>query len=149
MSTTKLTEPEVPSYGIRALYNHIETDSGEIFWANHSIQIQSKRLKALFDKVFVGYPAWYPDATPYAFFPFSKPLVHRWEATLQAFAEAQKVGDQRFKDEIARLQGVLEPLLANYLSAMNKARETLVVSFEQLWLFLAPGSIQCLKLGVS
>jgi hypothetical protein len=62
-------------------------------------------------------------------------------ATLDAFAEAQKGDDQRLKDEIAHLRGVLEPLLLNHLSAMDKARETLVVSFEQLWFFLAPGSI--------
>lgn len=60
---------------------------------------------------------------------------------MDAFAEAQKGDDRRLKDEIAHLRGVLEPLLANHLSAMNKARETLVVSFEQLWFFLAPGSI--------
>ncbi|KAK3693092.1 hypothetical protein B0T22DRAFT_504503 [Podospora appendiculata] len=127
-------------YPIIQRFSKVETEEGEISWANHSIEIQSERLKALFDKVFVGYPAWYPDAAPYTFFPPFKPLVHRWEATLDAFAEAHKGNDQRLKDEIAHLRGVLEPLLANHLSAMNKARETLVVSFEQLWLFLAPGS---------
>jgi len=180
VSTTKLPGSEVPSHGIRSLYNHsttsnprsakwsefhdlileekhlkergkdypiiqrfskVETEDGEISWVNHSIEIQSERLKALFDDVFVGYPAWYPDAAPYTFFPPFKPLVHRWEVILHAFAEVQKGDDQRFKDEIVHLRGVLEPLLANHLSAMNKARETLVVSFEKLWLFLAPGSI--------
>lgn len=128
-------------YPIVQRFSKVETDDGEISWANHSIEIQSERLKALFDKVFVGYPSWYPDAAPYTFFPPFKPLVHRWVATLDAFAQAQKDDDQRLKDEIAHLRGVLEPLLLNQLSAMNKARETLVVSFEQLWFFLAPGSI--------
>jgi hypothetical protein len=128
-------------YPIIQRFSKVETDGGDISWANHSIEIQSERLKTLFDKVFEGYPAWYPDAAPYTFFPPFKPLVHRWEAILLAFAEVQKGDDQRLKDEIAHLRGVLEPLLAIHLSAMNKARETLVVSFEQLWLFLAPGSI--------
>ncbi|RMZ71996.1 TOB3 (member of AAA-ATPase family) [Pyrenophora seminiperda CCB06] len=128
-------------YPIVQRLSKVETDDGEISWVNHSIEIQSERLKALFDKVFVGYPTWYPDAAPYTFFPPFKPLVHRWAAILDAFAEVHKGDDQRLKDDIANLRGVLEPLLLNHLSAMNKARETLVVSFEQLWFFLAPGSI--------
>jgi len=146
------------AYPIIQRFSKAETPEGEVSWATHSIEIQSPRLKAIFDKVFTGYPEWYPDAAPYTFFPPFKPLVHRWEVILQAFAEAEAEADsdttataggdgsgsgkqQLIKEEIAHLRQVIEPLLSNHLSAMNKARETLVVSFESLWLFLAPGSI--------
>ncbi|KAK3984505.1 member of AAA-ATPase family [Cladorrhinum sp. PSN332] len=114
------------------------SEDGEVSWSTHSIEIQSPRLKAIFDKVFVGYPEWYPDAAPYTFFPPFKPLVHRWEIILEAF---NAVEDELTKDDIALTRQILEPLLATHLSAINKARETLVVSHEQLWLLLAPGSV--------
>jgi uncharacterized protein YozE (UPF0346 family) len=40
-------------YAIIQRFSKVETDGGEISWANHSIEFQSERLKALFDKVFV------------------------------------------------------------------------------------------------
>ncbi|KAK0716388.1 hypothetical protein B0H67DRAFT_646018 [Lasiosphaeris hirsuta] len=129
------------AYPIIQRFSKAETPEGEVSWATHSIEIQSPRLKAIFDKVFTGYPEWYPDAAPYTFFPPFKPLVHRWEVILKAFTEAEAGDSQLVKDEIAHLRQVIEPLLSNHLSAMNKARETLVVSFESLWLFLAPGSV--------
>ncbi|KAK0710017.1 hypothetical protein B0T26DRAFT_723802 [Lasiosphaeria miniovina] len=134
------------AYPVIQRFSKAETAEGEVSWATHSIEIQSERLKAIFDRVFAGYPGWYPDAAPYTFFPPFKPLVHRWEVLLEAFADVEKTSDddealRATRDDIAHLRGVLEPLLANHLSAMNKARETLVVSFESLWLFLAPGSV--------
>ena len=126
------------AYPLIQRFSKAVAPDGEVSWGTHSIEIQSPRLKAIFDKVFVGYPEWYPDAAPYTFFPPFKPLVHRWDVILEAF---NAVEDEGTKEEIALALQALVPLIATHLSAINKARETLVVSHEQLWLLLAPGSI--------
>ncbi|KAK4207818.1 member of AAA-ATPase family [Rhypophila decipiens] len=126
---------------IQRFSKNVSEDGEQVSWSTHSIEIQSPHLKAIFDKVFVGYPGWYPDAAPYTFVPPFKPLVHRWDIILEAFKAAEEGGDESVKDDIALTRQILDPLLSTHLSAINKARETLVVSHESLWLLLAPGSI--------
>ncbi|KAK4160328.1 member of AAA-ATPase family [Cladorrhinum sp. PSN259] len=124
---------------IQRFSKNVSGENDEIVsWSTHSIEIQSPRLKAMFDQVFEGYPEWYPDAAPYTFFPPFKPLVHRWESILQAF---NAVEDDVTKEDISLFRQVVDPLLTTHLTAIAKARETLVSSHESLWYLLAPGSI--------
>jgi hypothetical protein len=114
----------------------VEKDGNET-WITHSIEAQSPRLKVLLDVVFADYPHWYPDATPYAVAPPFKPFVHRWDSIL----ELGKQQDSKAADELQLLRSELEQPIASHLSALERVKKTGTVSFEALWLILAPGCL--------
>ncbi|XP_044724451.1 ATPase family associated with various cellular activities (AAA) domain-containing protein [Hirsutella rhossiliensis] len=113
--------------------SRVETD-GHLSWVTHSVEAQSPRLRSLLDAVFSDYPSWYPDATPYAIAPPFKPYVHRWDRIME-------LCDQADSDELQLLRRELEQPIGSYLSALDSARKTGTVSFRNLWLILAPGSL--------
>ncbi|KAI5868704.1 hypothetical protein GGS23DRAFT_546831 [Durotheca rogersii] len=112
-------------------------ESDEYGWTTHSIEAQSIRLRNLLDQVFLDYPNWYPDGSPYAVSPPFQPYVHRWEQIL----ETLKQQDTTTKMEFQLLRRELEPRLKQHLDALKRIREVRTINFDLLWLILAPGSL--------
>ncbi|RSL72170.1 hypothetical protein CEP53_001209 [Fusarium sp. AF-6] len=121
-------------------HSRISQDETTVAWATYSIEARSPRLRKVLDQIFSDYPEWYPDDSPYAVHPPFTPYVHRWDD----MATALESQDPTTKGELELLGRELEPLLKQHLDALNKARDTGVISFELLWLILAPG---CLMLS--
>jgi hypothetical protein len=126
------------SYAIVHRFSRYEIGEGEYAWKTHSIEIQSPRLKAVLDKIFHDYPDWNPDGSPYTFSSPFKPFVHRWDKILESFKQEQ---DKSTKVEIQLLRRELEPLLSSHFFALEQAKSTGVISFNYLWLILAPGDL--------
>ncbi|KAI0966031.1 P-loop containing nucleoside triphosphate hydrolase protein [Xylaria arbuscula] len=118
----------------------IEKDGNEA-WITHSIEAQSPQLRVLLDAVFAEYPQWYPDSTPYAVSPPFKPFVHRWDRIL----ELRKQQDLKTIKQLELLCSELEQPIATHLSALERVKKTQTVSFEALWLILAPGCLMVSK----
>lgn len=111
-------------------------DEKGYYWETHSIEVQCPRLKEFLESVFKDYPDWYPDGTPYTFFPPFKPFVHRWDKFLEASRQRLNVSEET---EIAFLYGEMKRLLEPRLSDLEQIKATGVASFESLWLVFAPG----------
>ncbi|KAI1300822.1 P-loop containing nucleoside triphosphate hydrolase protein [Xylaria venustula] len=118
----------------------IEKDGNEA-WITHSIEAQSPQLRILLNAVFDEYPQWYPDATPYAVSPPFKPFVHRWDRIL----ELRKQQDSEAIKQLELLCNELEQPIATHLSALEGVKKTQTISFESLWLILAPGCLMVSK----
>lgn len=110
---------------------------GIVAWVTHSIQAQSPRLRDLLDDVFKDYPNWYPVAEAYTVRPPFKPYIHEWDK----IKEAVQRYDQETQDEWNLLRGELENSLKTHVSALKEAKSTGLISFDALWLILAPGSL--------
>jgi len=122
---------------VRRFSRHLP-ENGNDGWTTHSIEVKGPRLKATFDKIFNGYPNWYPDSNPYTFFPPFKPLVHRWDEVIREY-ESEKNEEAKMELHIFRKE--VEPLLTTHISALKEAILTGVLSFETLRLVLAPGGL--------
>ncbi|KAF2965665.1 hypothetical protein GQX73_g7922 [Xylaria multiplex] len=118
----------------------IEKDGNEA-WITHSIEAQSPELRVLLGAVFAEYPQWYPDATPYAVSPPFKPFVHRWDRIL----ELRKQQGSKAIKQLELLCSELEQPIESHLSALERVKKTQTVSFEALWLILAPGCLMVSK----
>ncbi|KAI0098082.1 P-loop containing nucleoside triphosphate hydrolase protein [Nemania sp. FL0031] len=118
----------------------IEKDGHEA-WVTHSIEAQSPQLRILLESVFTEYPQWYPDATPYAVPPPFKPFVHRWDHILAL----RKQQDSTAIKQLELLCNELEQPIRSHLSALEKVKKTRTISFEALWLILAPGCLMVSK----
>lgn len=126
------------SYAIVHRFSRYEIGEGEYAWKTLSIEIQSMRLRAILDKIFYDYPDWNPDGSPYTFSPPFKPFVHRWDKILESFKQEK---DKSTKEEIQLLRQALEPLLSSHFFALKQAKSTGVISFNNLWLILAPSDL--------
>jgi hypothetical protein len=125
-------------YAIVHRFSRYEGGEGEYAWKTLSIEIQSTRLRAILDKIFFDYPDWNSDGSPYTFSPPFKPFIHRWDKILESFKQEK---DKSTKKEIELLHQALEPLLSSHLFALKQAKSTGVISFNKLWLILAPGDL--------
>ncbi|RTE76413.1 hypothetical protein BHE90_009099 [Fusarium euwallaceae] len=121
-------------------HSRISQDETTVAWATYSIEARSPRLRKVLDQIFSDYHEWYPDDSPYAVHPPFTPYVHRWEDMTTALESE----DPTTKGELELLRRELGPLLQQHLDALKKARDTGVISFDLLWLILAPG---CLMLS--
>lgn len=110
---------------------------GIIGWVTHSIQAQSPRLRDLLDDVFQDYPNWYPLAEAYSVRPPFKPYIHEWDKIKEAVERC----DSETQNEWNLLRGELEHSLKPHVSALKEAKSTGLISFDSLWLILAPGSL--------
>ena len=124
------------SHFIVRRYSKQKTDEDEYTWTIHSVEIKSPALQAFLDKIFHDYPSPWADDTPYAFVPPYGPLIHRWEA-IQNAVKAETNKDLR--EELDMFIEELEPLLDDHLSSLQEVRRTSLLTFDQLWLVLAPG----------
>jgi len=123
------------SFAIIHRQSKVEKDD-MVSWITTSIEAQSPRLRKVLDLVFSDYPSWYPDGTPYAVAPPFKPYVHRWDALQEI---TKRTGDEKTAEELQLLVRELAPRVAGHLTALSKANETGTITFEDLWLILAPG----------
>jgi len=110
---------------------------GNETWITHSIEAQSEKLRILLSAIFSDYPGWYPDSAPFAVRPPFKPYVHRWDTIVQ-LSERQHSGVAK---ELQLLRQELEQPIASHLAALEKVKNTETISFEALWLILAPGCL--------
>ncbi|KAJ4300797.1 hypothetical protein N0V90_002885 [Kalmusia sp. IMI 367209] len=132
------------SHFIVRRYSKQKTDDGDHSWTIHSIEIKSRTLQCFLDKIFHDYPNWYPDDSPYTFFPPFNPLLHRWEAIQDAI---QAEVDKTLRDELDMFRTEMEPLLANHISSLKEVERTSILTFDQLWLVLAPGDFAVSSIG--
>ncbi|KAI1172763.1 P-loop containing nucleoside triphosphate hydrolase protein [Nemania sp. FL0916] len=109
--------------------------NGVTTWVTHSIEAQSLDLRQLLDTIFSGYSSWYSDSSPYTVYPPFKPYIHRWDKLL----EFTKQIDSNHAKDLLILQRELEPLLKPHFSTLEAINTTGIVTFNLLWLILAPG----------
>ncbi|RSL61419.1 hypothetical protein CEP51_013638 [Fusarium floridanum] len=122
---------------IHRFSSHV-TEGGAVAWSTHSIEVKSQHLRGVLDGIFHDYPKWSPDESPYTFSPPFTPLVHRWENFLKAYDQEK---DQRVKMEMLLLREEIEPLLVVNFSALQEAKSSGTIAFDNLWLLLAPGDM--------
>ncbi|KAF2176932.1 P-loop containing nucleoside triphosphate hydrolase protein [Zopfia rhizophila CBS 207.26] len=115
-----------------------------VSWVTTSIEAQSPRLRKVLDAIFSDYLSWYPDGSPYAVAPPFKPYVHRWDTFLEV---SKQDVDTKTAEELQMLRRELEPRVSGYLSALERTKQTGTISFEMLWLILAPGCLMVSKKG--
>lgn len=132
------------SHFIVRRYSKHNTDEDEYTWAIFSIEIKSPTLQSFLDKIFHEYPNLYADDSPYTFFPPYSPLLHRWEAIQDAI---KKESDNSLREELHMFNEELEPLLTNHISSLAELKRTSLVTFDQLWLVLAPGEFAVSNVG--
>ncbi|KAL1599765.1 hypothetical protein SLS60_007569 [Paraconiothyrium brasiliense] len=124
------------SHFIVRRYSKQKTDDDDYTWTISSIEIKSPTLQSFLDKIFHDYPNPYADDSPYTFFPPYNPLLHRWDA-IQSAIKAE--GNNDLREELHMFHEEIEPLIANHVSSLAEVKRTSLLTFDQLWLVLAPG----------
>ncbi|KAJ4354401.1 uncharacterized protein N0V89_006137 [Didymosphaeria variabile] len=132
------------SHFIVRRYSKQKTDDDDYTWTISAIEIKSPTLQSFLDKIFHDYPNPYADDSPYTFFPPYNPLVHRWEA-IQHAVKAE--GNNDLREELHMFHEEIEPLLTNHISALAEVKRTSLLTFDQLWLVLAPGEFAVSNIG--
>lgn len=125
-------------------YSKQKTDDDDYTWTIHSIEIKSPTLQSFLDNVFHDYPSPWADDTPYTFSPPYNPLVHRWEVIKHAI---ETESNKPAQEELSMFAAEIEPLLSNHISSLQEVRRTSLLTFDQLWLVLAPGEFAVSNVG--
>jgi hypothetical protein len=104
-------------------------------WVTSSFTIQDKPMRAVLDEVFKNYQDLDLDLRNYTFDLPYMPLCHRWDALKQYQTEAK---EPTLKNAASALLAFLTPVVASFLAAMAKTRETRKVEFKNLWHLFSP-----------
>lgn len=114
-------------------------------WVTHSIEAKSPELRYSLDMVFKNYPEWYPNATPYVIFPPFKAFVHLWHEFGVLCDVSGPTPD--YVNHLLLLKAELEHQVKFHLLALDGVKATGAVSFDKLWLILAPGRLMLSSRG--
>jgi hypothetical protein len=126
------------SHFIVRRYSKQKTDENDYTWTISSIEIKSPTLQSFLDKIFHDYPNPYADDSPYS------PLLHRWDAIQHAL---EGEGNDDTQQELQMFHKEIEPLIANHISSLAEVKRTSLLTFDQLWLVLAPGEFAVSNVG--
>lgn len=110
-------------------------------WETLSIEVQSPRLRKILTALLHDYPGWNTKGTPFTFFPPFPPFFHKWERLSSPLSEFGDPGDAAGEMEMALLRDELTPSLDPLIATLNNIKETGAVSFDNLWMIFAPGTL--------
>lgn len=117
-------------------------------WVASAIEVQCPLIRTALDVVFKDYPDWYLDASPYVFTPPFAPFVHRWyEFNLYCDTVRQRAPASDILKHLLLLRDELKGRITNDLATLKLVEETRAVSFNNIWLVLAPGRLMLSERG--